>query len=61
MGVGGGFVRVELFPGVVPRDRKSGVYVSLSMCQSVYTESVAILSNPGLLLHWCCPVSHRSA
>ena len=28
-GVGEGFVRVELFSGVVPRDRKSGKYVSL--------------------------------
>ena len=33
MGVrgGGGFVRVELLSGVVPRDRKSGGYVSLDM------------------------------
>ena len=33
---GGGerFVRVELFSGVVPRDRKSGGYVSLGMGHS---------------------------
>ena len=30
-GVGGGFVRVDLLSGVVPRDRKSGGYVSLDM------------------------------
>ena len=30
-GVGGGFVRVELFSGVVPGDPKSGEYVSLGM------------------------------
>ena len=32
-GGGGGFVRVELLSGVVPRDRKSGGYVSLDIGQ----------------------------
>ena len=34
LGVGGGFVQVELLSGVVPRDRKSGGYVSLDMGHS---------------------------
>ena len=34
MGGGGGFVRVELFSGVVPGDRKSGDYVSRGMGHS---------------------------